>query len=151
MSLSWFAWLRLQLWMFVMRLGVRFIFMRSLKSKRSILPASYSVEPNRVIRVPSTKDPRRTILVHVFYPPGYDPASTLKPLPVHLNVHGSGFMWNTFTAYAMTVCISTQRLTPVQRLRVRSLHRPESRLHRTRHRLREGTRTSLPRRLQRRM
>lgn len=98
MSLSWFAWLRLQLWMFVMRLGVRFIFMRSLKSKRSILPASYSVEPNRVIRVPSTKDPRRTILVHVFYPPGYDPASTLKPLPVHLNVHGSGFMWNTFTA-----------------------------------------------------
>lgn len=100
-TLSWYGWLRLHLWMAVMRTIIR-IWLRKGHLRSGILPESTDIQPTYTIRVPSTKDPKRSVTVNVFYPPGVD-RERAKRLPVHLNVHGSGFMWRTFGAY-VRVC-----------------------------------------------
>lgn len=100
-TLSWYGWLRLQVWMLVMHTIIR-IWLRKGHLRSGLLPESTDIRPTTVIHVRSSKDPKRLITVNVFYPPGVDPVRA-KKLPVHLNVHGSGFLWKTFGACVYSV------------------------------------------------
>ena len=61
-------------------IAIRFFFMRN----------KMFIRPTRIIAVPSTKDTTRNIHCNLHEPSNYD--SNAGPLPVHINIHGSGFV-----------------------------------------------------------
>lgn len=63
--------------------------------RTGLLPESSSIEPTISIRVQSTHDRKRSIRANIFYPPGAKPGAGPK-LPVHLHVHGGGFVYELF-------------------------------------------------------
>jgi len=54
-----------------------------------LVPLAFSVKPDRVLWVPSTKEKGRMMKVYVYDPPSKG-ESGLRP--VHINLHGSGFV-----------------------------------------------------------
>ncbi|EJD52166.1 alpha/beta-hydrolase, partial [Auricularia subglabra TFB-10046 SS5] len=88
--------LRMHAWMLFMNSLIK-LWLRRGPPRSGLLPPTADIRPTLSIRVPSSKDTKRSIAVNIFYPPGTILAAA-KKLPVHLHIHGSGFCYKTFTA-----------------------------------------------------
>lgn len=59
-----------------------------------LVPTTMSIKPSQRLLVRSSKDPSRSIKVHVFEPPSHNQSE--GQLPVHINFHGCGFVLPVF-------------------------------------------------------
>lgn len=99
MSLSWYSRLRVWTYFFFQNMLIR-MWKRQGLPRRGLLPTSANIEPTYSLTVQSTVDRRRKIKVNILYPPGKTPGDLGVKLPVHLNVHGSGFCLDVFPTEA---------------------------------------------------
>ncbi|KZV79994.1 alpha/beta-hydrolase [Exidia glandulosa HHB12029] len=99
MALSLYGRLRVYAYFAIMNVLIR-LWKRKGLPRRGILPPDANIDPTITGLNVQSSVSRRKITINVFYPPGRMPGDGGENLPVHLNIHGSGFCLDVFPTEA---------------------------------------------------